>query len=435
MSFPKFSSLPAEIRCAIWEYAVQMTAPRIVYLKHCALPLNEHVFSRVRSNWAVGDPAPADCALIIPEQTLCAFIGEQQLAEMETAVFGNGVSVRDFVGNQGIEPIAVTERDAGAASNTVALSSGTARVEFADFKTRWPAARAEDPGADNDLPGWTPPFSSHRMEDGRVRIEWQDDPCQGPLPLKGFKSTSTIPPILVVCRESFEIASKTYRPAFATLGILPENYIDFNRDTVYFNHESIEDTPVDRNKLQLLNCDYNELRQIKRLAIEPPTHTIQFHLVEGWLARILSVLGNVTHVSLVAEPMVLSGESMTNVVKEFHEALHNRNSDICFIQDLADFYEYFTGRGDDPFYRIFPQIVDPFQIQASRLERRQKRWTRHMDRLRNQAAAARYSRWEIPRIHFGLMCTPALLDSMKDQIVQGNASLDPVSEEEDPLMS
>ncbi|KAH6676295.1 hypothetical protein B0J14DRAFT_351715 [Halenospora varia] len=325
MSFPKFSSLPAEIRCAIWEYAVQMTAPRIVYLKHCALPLNEHVFSRVRSNWAVGDPAPADCALIMPKQTLCAFIGEQQLAEMETAVFGNGVSVRDFVGNQGIEPIAVTERGAEAASNAVTLSSGTARVQFAGFKTRWPAARAEDPGADNDLPGWTPPFSSHLMEDGRVRIEWQDDPCQGPLPLKGFKSTSTIPPILVVCRESFEIASKTYRPAFATLGILPENYIDFNRDTVYFNHESIEDTPVDRHKLQLLNCDYNELRQIKRLAIEPPTHTIQFHLVEGWLAGILSVLGNVTHVSLVAEPMVLSGESMTSVVKEFHGALHNRN--------------------------------------------------------------------------------------------------------------
>jgi hypothetical protein len=60
-----------------------------------------------------------------------------------------------------------------------------------------------------------------------------------PEPLHGVYSESGIPSLLLVCKESFGVASKSYTAAFGAQGALPQTYFDFRRDTLYLGSYSL----------------------------------------------------------------------------------------------------------------------------------------------------------------------------------------------------
>ena len=59
-----------------------------------------------------------------------------------------------------------------------------------------------------------------------------------PQGLYGFRSES-IPSVLLVCKESYSVASKVYSRAFASLGAFPQTYFNFELDTLYLDGRSL----------------------------------------------------------------------------------------------------------------------------------------------------------------------------------------------------
>ncbi|KAH8590176.1 hypothetical protein B0O99DRAFT_691829 [Bisporella sp. PMI_857] len=58
-------------------------------------------------------------------------------------------------------------------------------------------------------------------------------------PLVGFRSRCRSPALLFVCRESFEVASKFYKPCFHTQNSIPQTYFDYKCDVLYLDASSL----------------------------------------------------------------------------------------------------------------------------------------------------------------------------------------------------
>lgn len=67
-----------------------------------------------------------------------------------------------------------------------------------------------------------------------MRIGWREQE------LVGFCSEMDPPSLLLVCKESYEVASKRYKRAFPALGALPETYFDYERDVLSLCIEYLE---------------------------------------------------------------------------------------------------------------------------------------------------------------------------------------------------
>lgn len=95
-----------------------------------------------------------------------------------------------------------------------------------------------------------------------------------PKALYGFKSESHVPALLLVCHESFCVASKVYSLAFSSLGAFAETYFNFRQDTLYLDGASVSRKPSlyrgDIRRITSKLCELlptEELAQVENLAL------------------------------------------------------------------------------------------------------------------------------------------------------------------------
>ena len=87
-------------------------------------------------------------------------------------------------------------------------------------------------------------------------------------PSTGYKSDSLIPSILLVCRESFGVASKAYTRSFGSLGALPEIYFNFKLDTLYLDHKSsFSLCQIDPEAMIFPSITEGDLAKVEHLAL------------------------------------------------------------------------------------------------------------------------------------------------------------------------
>lgn len=107
----------------------------------------------------------------------------------------------------------------------------------------------------------------HSIYDFTIYRPYQERPQK----LYGYYSEST-PGVLLACKESFEVASKVYSPAFASLGALPQTYFNFDLDTLYLDANSLKNSLQDTFNLEWLlplqeDLSLVDLRKVRNLAI------------------------------------------------------------------------------------------------------------------------------------------------------------------------
>jgi hypothetical protein len=168
-SFTKFNGLPQELRLIIWGFAANI--PRIVHLSH------KHLRTDKDPDWwmQVRSDKPTD-----------------------------GEDPEDY------DSFEITERDIWEITTK---KEACERLLTPDDKYRGSMTRATAQWLLKDMAP-----SSYRLTN-RVK------------PLSGWLSESPIPVVLLVCKESFSVATTIFSRTFASFGALPQTYFNYHLDT------------------------------------------------------------------------------------------------------------------------------------------------------------------------------------------------------------
>jgi hypothetical protein len=223
-SFTCFNRLALELRLVIWELA--LPGPRIVHL--CQRLLREDKdpgwWKRVRSDKVIeGSPLPAPYPEADVQDT--EDYGYFDVDDYETTLLANDALLERELAK---ERLLTRDEDYNGPMTRVAAKEVLARGI---------------PRGHNERPNR----------------------------LKGFWSESETPAVLLVCKESFTVASRFYTRAFGRTGALAQTYFDFHRDTLY-----VDDDFVPWTKLKVLSLGlpfflpnlftYEELARIQNFA-------------------------------------------------------------------------------------------------------------------------------------------------------------------------
>lgn len=253
LTFSRFKELPIELRYEIWKLAI---SSRIV-----------HIYER-----PIREPSPPAHTLLLPGQSSLQKQHLQDRGELdwETAVR----LARERAEHQG-------------------QSSS-----WSD-PTLWLWKRSSE-GSSASLQSISPPLPCDN-EEHRLRIEVEEPEHDGRPRRKrirgtwGIESDMQIPGVLLACRESFKICSRSYGRSFATKGTWAQTYFNSELDTLLLSEESaasrLDPEPVG-------NTAANRLSKLtKHLGTAGQLHSVQYlalamrrtwHGMESWLVRVLS---------------------------------------------------------------------------------------------------------------------------------------------------
>lgn len=119
--------------------------------------------------------------------------------------------------------------------------------------------------------------------------------------LLGLRSDTPIPSMLLACRESNEVASRFYKPAFTIIPALPQTYFDFDRDTLYLRRNFI--SPPENfywvHQVLRLLADTDELFRVKNLAVHFDDQLGGYDHVEEIIANYCRHFGGLERLTLV----------------------------------------------------------------------------------------------------------------------------------------
>lgn len=138
----------------------------------------------------------------------------------------------------------------------------------------------------------------------------------------GIACNTPNPSILLVCREAYNVASKSYKPTLACVNSAPETYFNFETDTLCLEWENFfarqgffsDNNPNFLPQLQLdvwngfWPEDAEDLRKIERLAIRIRSSSLVFDALDDGIfdeediAMILRVFQGVKELSLIHQP-------------------------------------------------------------------------------------------------------------------------------------
>lgn len=120
-------------------------------------------------------------------------------------------------------------------------------------------------------------------------------------PMTGFLSELPIPPIVLACKESHEVASRFYTACFSSMGSFAQTYFSFEHDTLLLDEDTYSDC-LDEDKFDLLLPCFckDELAKVQNLAVSASMVEEGFTAHrESLICDVLAVFGNVTSFTLV----------------------------------------------------------------------------------------------------------------------------------------
>lgn len=245
ISFTCFNKLPVEVRLMIWKFA--LPDPRIVYIKARRLRTDDDPswWKRVRSDKAIEGPA-----------------GPAPYPEADDA---DDESSYDFFDIEDYE-LDKIERKMACKRLLTPDDKFTGRMTRADAKAI--LMRPEKHRA-IELPG------IHR-----------------PAHLHGVYSESGIPSLLLVCKESFGVASKSYTAAFGAKGAFPQTYFDFHRDTLHIDFNSLRSLHKSAYWYRISGVDYDPSGEIPALTPTDETSMVESLSVSLSLPAVELALGS-----------------------------------------------------------------------------------------------------------------------------------------------
>ena len=236
-----------------------------------------------------------------------------------------------------------------------------------------------------------------------MEVQYEDPADSRPKPLLGFKKTSLTPPILLACRESFQVAREHYTPAFSTLGCIAETYFNFDLDILFIDSESF----FRRTRsftVGLGQVPSKDLRKVKNLAVTPPAPLYEMDW-EEWVNDVLGTFGNVRHLSVVAKPFdpllspAIDQPGTVLVFKRFAEI------------KPATYLE------SDGSTRFFEDVVYDFGVFSySSLEIARRRWDKRIERRRQRGRDKGQSCWKIPEIDYMVVLTSAKSSELEQSL-------------------
>lgn len=267
-TFTNFNNLPKELRLEIWERA--LPSSRIVHLARKPLrnPSERHWWQQIRSDKRIGGQNGA----IIDEEEYGDVPVEQEQRRINKGLAAARLLTRD---------------DAYEGSMTRAHALSILREEEIQ-------ARQEREDAHPQV--W---------ELGRT----------APHKLFGFASEWEIPVLLLVCWESYRVASKVYTKTFAAQGALPQTYFSYQHDILYLDVQTIGKgfrySPNVSNEDQLAivlkgagMVVAEEFARVERLVVEAPMRggyrqTPDDANLKEWLHTINQVFPNLKELTAV----------------------------------------------------------------------------------------------------------------------------------------
>ncbi|KAE9365150.1 hypothetical protein N431DRAFT_430670 [Stipitochalara longipes BDJ] len=127
--------------------------------------------------------------------------------------------------------------------------------------------------------------------------------------LVGWVSDCPAPEILSVCREAFEVVSKSYQKVFSSLGAGPTTWFCFELDTLYLRYDALSIDPWESGFLNLayeltdggfMLLDKEILRRVKKLALLVPKDHMSLEW-EGLIAEFSAITGGLDELYLVVK--------------------------------------------------------------------------------------------------------------------------------------
>lgn len=374
--FHKFADFPPEIRRAIWKQAVEDVEPRIIYLDQRRLNYSTASFSRVRS-----DGKPPTSPLIVPIRMKAIEMDVEEEFYLAKHTRRRNITLHEWMDEN---PGLFTRLEDRIIYND---EEG---IEDYD-EVRGPGVTGMDEDENNMEDDHAAFYTMKYLLDERVKVEYQDYTDIGPIHLKGFQRTCSIPSLLLVCKESFDIASKVYCHAFSSLGCPAEQYFDFDRDFLYLNSESfLGDKPYSE---ELDSLPRNDVHRLRNIAITPPIALFEFPEFYRWISEILGFFGHIKQVIMVTEPSIppiqfLPPRSYLDLRFREHREKLSPN-------------EY---RPDAHLVRYRNLFPEENNFSRRRLERERIRWNRIINRF-NKATGRDFSSWEMPLFDYKIILT------------------------------
>ena len=233
----------------------------------------------------------------------------------------------------------------------------------------------------------------------------------------GIKSDCTTPTILFACRESFQVASQFYSPAFSCrvgrFKSIPQTYFDFRRDTLYIDNRIYERQFTDAGIFEIgLQALWNrqELAKVQNLALGANVYDLRDGDDDGdddgdlasWLAKTLGYFSKVKNLTIVVE-------HCHDVFVE-ETGFTDENATLTFLDDVYDVCEAF-----DIYEEVTPWDREPLQIPLNgyaqeavvdldKLERFRMKWNGTTEKL---------CPWEMPKIEYKTLMSVGLKSKLQ----------------------